>query len=187
MKMRGKGTRVRVVAAGAAATGALLIAVGVGSASAGDPGDAFYLAKSKNTFVSFMIGASSETVSKLGYTARKLPCDKGKKLSGMASSGLNTAPIQTNLSGDPYFEALYLPLDPGRGGISGKIDKTSVKGTLSLQATRKVDHKTVWCRSGNRKWTATQVPEDTWLAARKKQGYLEQLRARHGYQVESDN
>ena len=173
MKRR-TGTRVIWIAAAVAAAASM--ALGAGSASAGSSGDAFYLSQSKNTFVSFKIGSGSNQVTKLGYTARKLPCDKGKPLKGMAVFGLGQAPIQENLLGQPFFESFWAPGVPGWGGISGKIRDTSVKGSLFLQATRKVDHKTVWCRTGYRTWTAKPVSEETWLAAREEQGYIEELR-----------
>ena len=170
-----KGTRIRASGIAVAAAAALM-ALGGGSAWAGSSGDTFYLSKTKKTFVSFMIGAGSDQVTKLGYTARKLPCDRGKPLKGMAVFGLGQAPIQENLLGQPFFESFWAPGVPGWGGISGKIRDTSVKGSLFLQATRKVDHKTVWCRTGYRTWTAKPVSEETWLAAREEQGYIEELR-----------
>ncbi len=165
-----KGIRTRVTGAAIAVGAAAALAIGGGSAAAAPP-DAFFQAQAKNTFVSFSIASGSNEISNLGYTALKLPCAKGKKLHGMVVGGDRTAPIQMDLTGAQYFESFWLRGIPDAGGIAGKIGATKVKGSLSLHWSRKVDHKTVPCSTGHRSWTAKQVSEDAWLAARKKQDY----------------
>ncbi len=169
MKHR-RGMRTWAVGVAVAACAATSLALGGGLASAA-PGDSFYLSQKKKTFVSFMIGAGSDRVSKLGYTARKLSCPKGRKLSAMTVLGSRTAPIQENLLGEPFFESFWALGEPSFGGIGGKIRDASVKGSLYLQMSRKVDRKKVLCTTGRRTWTAKPVSEEAWLAARERQGY----------------
>jgi hypothetical protein len=168
-----KGMRTRaMMGAAVAACAATLLALGGGSAAAA-PGDTFYLSQKKKTFVSFVIGAGSDQISGLGYTARKLPCAKGRRLNAMTVPGDRTAPIQENLLGQPFFESFFTVGEPGAGGIAGRIGDTSVKGSLYLWWSRKVNDKKVLCTTGHRAWTAKPVSEEAWLAARKKQGYPE--------------
>jgi len=171
MKHR-KGMRTRTAGVAVAASAATLLAFGGGSAAAA-PGDTFYLSQKKKTFVSFVIGAGSDEVSKLGYTARKLPCPKGRKLKRMTVLGTRTAPIQENLLGEPYFESFWAIGEPSFGGIAGTIRDANVKGSLYLQMSRKVNRKKVLCTTGRRTWAAKPVAEEAWLAARKRQGYPE--------------
>lgn len=151
---------------------AMLLAMSGGTAAAA-PGDTFYLSQKKKTFVSFVIGAGSDQISKLGYTARKLRCEKGRKLSALTVPGYGTAPIQENVLGQPFFESFFTQGKPGAGGIAGKIGATNVKGSVYLWWSRKVNHRKVLCTTGHRAWTAKPVSEETWLAARKRQGYPE--------------
>jgi hypothetical protein len=162
-----RGTMARTAGAAAAACAATLLAFGGGSAAAA-PGDTFYLSEKKKTFVSFVIRAGSDEVSKLGYRAEKLPCTKGNDLKGMVVLD-RTVPIQENLAGEPFFEAFWAPGHPSYGGLAGKIGATRVKGDLDLRFKR----RKVSCETGLRSWTAQSVSEETWLAAREKQGFPE--------------
>jgi hypothetical protein len=167
-----KSMRAWAVGVAVTACTAALLAFGTGTAAAA-PGDTFYLSEKKKTFVSFVIGAGSDQVSRLGYTARKLSCAKGRKLKAMTVPGDRTAPIQENLLGQPLFESFWTLGEPGAGGIAGKIGDGSVKGSLYLWWSRKVNHKKVLCTTGRRAWTAKPVSEEAWLAARERQGYPE--------------
>jgi hypothetical protein len=167
-----KGMRALATGVAVAACAATVLALGGGSAAAA-PGDTFYLSQKKKTFVSFVIGAGSDQISRLGYTARKLRCAKGRKLRAMTVPGDRTAPIQENLLGQPFFESFWARGDPGAGGIAGRIGDTNVKGSVYLWWSRKVNHRKVLCTTGHRAWTAKPVAEDVWLAARERQGYPE--------------
>lgn len=166
------GIGARIVVVVVAACAAALPANCTGTAAAA-PSDTFYLSQKKKTFVSFVIEAGSDQVSKLGYTARKLSCARGRKLRAMTVPGDRTAPIQQNLAGQPFFESFWALGDPGAGGIAGEIGETNVKGSLYLWWSRKVDHEKVLCSTGHRSWTAKPVSKEAWLAARARQGYPE--------------
>ena len=155
MGIRRRRLGVAAIASGVAA----FIALGAGSAPAAE-GDTFYLLSKKNTFVSFVVRASSGEASDLVYGARKIPCpdDPKGKFTAMGYNLRGSAPIV-----DGAFYLAWSPLTNDYGGIKGtRVRPNRAKGTLNLHSPDRT------CSSGARKWTAKPVTEHRWESVRER-------------------
>jgi hypothetical protein len=162
-----RGTIARLAGAAAIAVAGTTLAFG-GASAAAAPGDTFYVSEAKKTFVSFVVPAGAQEVQKLAYAARKLRCSNGKVDKGGMVSLDRTVPVQVDPTGQSYFDAFWAARAPSFGGISGDLgDADRIDGVVDVRIRKR---KKVTCESGLRKWTATPVSEEAWLAARDRAG-----------------